>query len=269
MTSALLAAMLCLPGAALAQDTKPQQRLEDVERDIQRLKDSIRTLQDTVRSQADLLRQQEELLRQQEQQLDELRRAQQPPPAPAPAAPTPPAPVAAKPSAPALSLPGGLLLNPEMRVEGNFIFDKTWGLKRDTEREGFPSNRFSIKEVEVGFRASVDPFAIFEAIISGQRLVEVEITDGAEVEGLESEVELEEATLTLPRLPFRLHAKGGLLRTSFGEFNDDDAEEFPEIDTPNVIVQLFGDEGEGWTDVGFNLNYQFGTVAYPRPADIV
>ena len=258
MTSALLAAMLCLPGAALAQDTTPQQRLEDVERDLQRLKDSIRTLQDTMRSQADLLRQQEELLRQQEQQLDELRRAQQPPPAPAPPAPTPPAPVAAKPSAPALSLPGGLLLNPEMRVEGNFIYDKTWGLKRDTERQGFPSNRFSIKEVEVGFRASVDPFAIFEAIISGQRLVEVEITDGAEVEGLDSGVELEEATLTLPRLPFRLHAKGGLLRTSFGEFNDDDAEEFPEIDTPNVIVQLFGDEGEGWTDVGFNLNYQFG-----------
>ena len=110
----------------------------------------------------------------------------------------------------------------------------------------------------MGFRASVDPFAVFEAIISGQRLVEVEITDGAEVEGVDSGVELEEATLTLPRLPFRLHAKGGLLRTSFGEFNDDDAEEFPEIDTPNVIVQLFGDEGEGWTDVGFNLNYQFG-----------
>jgi hypothetical protein len=144
-----------------------------------------------------------------------------------------------------------------MRVEGNFVVNKTYGLQRDTEREGFPSDRFSIKEVELGFRASVDPFAVFEAIISGQRLVEVEISDGVEVEGLESGVELEEASLTLPRLPFRLQARLGLLRTSFGEFNDDDADEFPEVDPPNTLVQLFGDEGEGWTDAGFNLNHQF------------
>jgi zinc transport system permease protein len=258
VTSALLAAVLCFPGAVLAQGAKPQLRLEDVERDVQRLKEAIRTLQDTVRSQADLLRQQEELLRQQEQQLEELRRAQQPPPAPVPPAPAPPAPVVAKPTAPGISLPGGLLLNPEMRVEGNFVVNKTYGLQRDTEREGFPSDRFSIKEVELGFRASVDPFAVFEAVISGQRLVAVGITDGVEVEGLESGVELEEASLTLPRLPFRLQARLGLLRTSFGEFNDDDADEFPEVDSPNMLVQLFGDEGEGWTDAGFNLNHQFG-----------
>jgi hypothetical protein len=263
MSGALLAAMLCLPGVAVAQGTTPQQRLEDMERDIQRLKDSIRTLHDTVRSQEEILRQQEELLRLQEKQLEELRQAQQPPPAPAPPAPvppapTPPAPVAAKPALPALSLPGGLLLNPEMRVEGNFVVNKTYGLARDTEREGFPSDRFSIKEVELGFRASVDPFAIFEAVIGGQRLVAVEISDGEEREGLEAEVELEEASLTLPRLPFRLQAKLGLMRSSFGEFNDDDADEFPEVDPPNVLVQLFGDEGEGWTDAGFNLNHQFG-----------
>jgi ABC-type Mn2+/Zn2+ transport system permease subunit len=258
ISGALLAFMLCLPETALAQGTKPPQRLEDVERDIQRLKESIRNLQDTVRSQADLLRQQEELLRQQEQQLEELRQAQQPPPAPPPPAPAAPAPVASKPSAAAITLPGGLVLNPEMRVEGNFIYDKTYGLQRDTEREGFPSNRFSIKSVEVGFRASVDPFATFEAIIEGQRVVDVEITDGPDVDGVESGVELEEAVLTLPRLPFRLHAKVGLMRTSFGEFNDDDPEEFPEIDSPNVVVELFGDGGEGWKDVGFNLNYQFG-----------
>ena len=258
LAGALLAAMLCLPGAAVAQGTRPQQRLEDVERDLQRLKDSIKTLQDTVRSQTEILRQQEELLRQQEQQLEELRRAQQPSPAPLPPAPAPPAPVAAKPAAPALNLPGGLLLNPEMRVEGNFVVNKTYGLQRDTEREGFPSDRFSIKEVELGFRASVDPFATFEVIIGGQRLVEVEVTDGAEIEGLDAAVELEEASLALPHLPFRLQARLGLMRTSFGEFNDDDAEEFPEVDPPNVLVHLFGDEGEGWTDVGFNLNYQFG-----------
>jgi zinc transport system permease protein len=249
----LLVVILSTPVNTSAQGTK---RLEEVEREVQTLKDSIKTLQETVRSQAEVLRQQEELLRQQERQLEELRRAEPPPPAPPP--PAPPAPVATRPAAPTLSLPGGLLLNPEMRVEGNFVVNKTYGLARDTEREGFPSDRFSIKGVELGFRASVDPFAVFEAIVEGQRLVEVEITDDAEREGLASEVELEEAFIFLPRLPFRLQAKIGLMRTSFGEFNDDDAEEFPQVDPPNVLVQLFGDEGEGWTDVGFNLNYQFG-----------
>jgi hypothetical protein len=90
LTGALLAAMLCLPGAAVAQGPRPQPRLEDVERDVQRLKEAISTLQDTVRSQQDLLRQQEDLLRQQEQQLEELRRAQQPPRPGRPPPPRPP-----------------------------------------------------------------------------------------------------------------------------------------------------------------------------------
>jgi hypothetical protein len=220
-----------------------------VEQELQRLRDSLRTLRDTVRSQQELLQRQEELLRQQENELERLRReeeqrqaAQPPPPA------TPPA-------SPGVRLPGGLLLNPEMRVEGNFIANKTFGFKRDAEAEGFPSDRLSVKSVEVGFRASVDPFAIFEAVFEGQRLVEVDLEGERE---LDAEVELELAQLTLPRLPLRLRGNVGLLRTSFGEFNDGDPDELPEIDVPNVIVELFGDEGEGWKDVGFNLNYQFG-----------
>jgi zinc transport system permease protein len=249
-----LALFLGLPGSALAQEVDPQARLQQVEQEMQRLRESMRTLQESVRAQQDLLQRQEQLLRQQESELEALRReAEQPPAAPPPAAP-PPAPVVAAPS-PGIRLPGGLLLNPEMRVEGNFIANKTFGFDRDAEAEGFPSDRFSLKNVEVGFRASVDPFAIFEAVFEGQRLVEIDLEGERE---RDEAVELETAHLTLPRLPLQLRGRLGLMRTSFGEYNDDDPEEFPEIDPPNMLVNLFGEEGEGWKDVGFNLNYQFG-----------
>jgi hypothetical protein len=245
--------LLGLPGSALAQEVDPQQRLQQVEQEMQRLRESMRTLQESVRSQQELLQRQEQLLRQQEAELEALRQQEERRQAEQPPAPLS-APVAAAPS-PGIRLPGGLLLNPEMRVEGNFIANKTFGFDRDAEAEGFPSDRFSLKNVEVGFRASVDPFAIFEAVFEGQRLVEVDLEGERE---REEAVELEIAHLTLPRLPLQLRARLGLMRTSFGEYNDDDPEEFPEIDPPNVLVNLFGEEGEGWKDVGFNLNYQFG-----------
>ncbi len=242
----IMAFWLMVPSGGSAQSTSSQQRIEQMEQELRQMRESIRTLRDTVNSQQGLLRRQEQLLREQEGNLEQLRQesASAPPPAPAP-------PLAA-PAAP--RLPGGLLLNPEMRVEGNMIGNKTFGLERDAEKQGFSSDRFSLKTVEVGFRASVDPFAEFEAVFEGQRLVEVEL-DGERQ--LENALELEVAHLTLPRLPLRLRGRVGLMRTSFGEYNDDDPEEFAQIDPPNVIVNIFGEEGEGWKDTGFNLNYQF------------
>ena len=170
-----------------------------------------------------------------------------------------------------LRLPGGLLLNPEMRVEGNFQGNRGWGLQRNAEYEGFPNNRFNIREVELGFRASVDPFAVLETVISAQRLVEIEFEDGEEElpRELDSEVEFEEAHLTFARLPLRLRGKLGLMRTSFGEYNDDDPDEFPQIDPPNVIVQLYGEEGEGWKEPGLNLNYQFASPFSERMTHVI
>ncbi len=239
----ILILVICLIGAGgvMAQTAAPS--MERMEQELEQMRESIRTMRDTVRSQQDLLRRQEERLRQQEQDLEQMRReaAEAPPPAPAP-------PPVAPASAP--RLPGGLLLNPEMRVEGNMLANKTFGLERDAELQGFSSDRFSLKTVEVGFRASVDPFAEFEAVFEGQRLVEVEL-DGERQ--LENALELEVAHLTLPRLPLRTRGRVGLMRTSFGEYNDDDPEEFPQVDPPNVIVNIFGEEGEGWKDTGFNL----------------
>lgn len=240
-----------LPTSTGAQDISKDGRLETMEQEIEGLKRSIKDLKETVLSQ-------EELLRKQERQLEELRKAEAEPAPP----PTPPevvpAPVQEPPSAVQRFL-GGLLLNPEMRVEGNVIGGSTWGLSRDPEAEGFASDRVNLKEVELGFRAAVDPFAIFEAIVSGQHLLEIE--DGQR--NVSAEVELEEAFLTLPRLPLGIQAKLGRFRTSFGEFSDSDPAEFPEIDPPNIVVHLFGDEGEGWTDNGFNVNYQVGNPWTP------
>lgn len=168
----------------------------------------------------------------------------------------PPAPRVATPptvSPEAQRLAAGLLLNPEMRVEGNFVGAKTSGLKRSPEAEGFPSDRLSLKEVEIGFRAAIDPFANFEATISGQHLLEDD--DEAEVS---SEVELETAFLSFPRLPGGFMGRLGRMRSIFGEFSESDPEEFPQVDTPNIVVQFFGEEGEGWTDTGANINYLFG-----------
>ena len=160
-----------------------------------------------------------------------------------------------------LRLPGALLLNPEMRVEGNFQGSYLGGgLARRAEQEGFSNNRFNLREVELGFRASVDPFAVLEAVISAQHLAEIEFEDGEEeLEAPPGEVEFEEAHLTFARLPFSLRGKLGLMRTSFGEYNDDDPDEFPQVDAPNIITQLYGDEGEGWKEPGVNLNYQFAS----------
>ena len=160
-----------------------------------------------------------------------------------------------------LRLPGALMLNPEMRVEGNFQGSRLLGgLARRAEQEGFSNNRFNLREVEVGFRASVDPFAVLEAVISAQHLAEIEFEDGEEeLEEAPGEVEFEEAHLTLARLPLSLRSKIGLMRTSFGEYNDDDPDEFPQIDAPNIITQLYGAEGEGWKEPGVNVNYQFAS----------
>ena len=160
-----------------------------------------------------------------------------------------------------LRLPGALMLNPEMRVEGNFQGSYLGGgLARRAEQEGFSNNRFNLREIELGFRASVDPFAVLEAVISAQHLAEIEFEDGEEeLEVPPGEVEFEEAHLTFARLPFSLRSKIGLMRTSFGEYNDDDPDEFPQVDPPNIITHLYGDEGEGWKEPGVNVNYQFAS----------
>ncbi len=247
----LLVLALLLPALAAAEERTQDDWRKAMEREL----DTLRKANEELRRQLDA---QASQIKQQQQRLDSLQQQSPTPPAvtmPVQQAQTQqPAPPYTQPPSTS-SVRGALLLNPEMRVEGNIVADRTNGPKRSPGAEGFPSNRMSIPNVELGFRAAVDPFANFEAIISGQHLLE--IGDGGDRE-LAADVELEEAFLTFPRLPLQLLAKLGRMRTSFGEFSDSDPAEIPEIDAPNIVVQLFGEQGEGWTDTGFNVNYQFG-----------
>lgn len=229
--------ILSPPHLALA--TSQQDDIKRLQREMESLKETIRKLQEQMEAQAEIIHHQQATAPQ----------AQSPPSKPNP--PPPPAPEEQQSGI--LRQLGGLVFNPEMRVEGNFIFNNTWGRNRDPEADGFASDRFSIKEVELGFRSEIDPFARFEAIISAKNL----LTFGEDGErSVNAEVELEEALLTLTRLPLGLQANLGLFRTRFGEFNDGDPDELPEVDSPNVIVNLFGNEGEGWVDTGIAANYQ-------------
>jgi zinc transport system permease protein len=263
----VLAAALLL---ALGAPAKAEgQRAQTLERDLEQLKQAVRELAETVRAQ-------QELILKQQRQIEMLTggrqgapqapsRQAEAPPAPAPAAQQPPS-TAQKEFSPAPPepprLPPWVALLPELRVEGNFIYNHTFrnlrqleaalGEEQSGEEFFVRRNRFNFREIELGLRSAVDPFATFEGIISGQE------TFGGDVE-----IELEEGFLTFARLPFRLGAKIGRLRTTFGEFNDSDPEEFPEVDPPNVIRNLFGKEGDGWIDTGIRVELPFALGDVP------
>ncbi|MGH2669635.1 MAG: metal ABC transporter permease, partial [bacterium] len=185
--------------------------------------------------------------------------AQDPPAggAPQPAAEVPP--VKAPPTVERRGLPPYLALLPELRVEGNLIGNYTFGDRRRLERElgeeevggefFVRRDRFNVRSVELGLRSAIDPFARFEAVFEAEHVFEGKL-----------EVSLEEGFLTFGALPLGLELIVGKFRTHFGEFNDSDPEEFPEVDSPKVIANLFGREGEGWIDTGLALTRRFGVT---------
>jgi len=167
----------------------------------------------------------------------------EPSPGPPPALqePLPQAPISRQPPPPQRT---GFLqsLNPDMRVEVNFIGNKTFQGEGSGEEAETLRNRFSLKEVELGLQAAVDPYARADVFFSGEDLL-----------GEESQVSLEEAWLTLLRLPLRAQARLGKFRSLFGEINDRDPAEFPFVDRPLVLVNYFGDEGDIETGVVSNF----------------
>jgi zinc transport system permease protein len=141
-------------------------------------------------------------------------------------------------------------LNPDIRVEVNFIGNKTFtgegpGLEAEILR-----NRFNLKELELGLQASVDPYARADVFFSGENLL-----------GEESQVSLEEAWLTLIRLPLGAQARIGKFRSLFGEINDRDPAEFPFVDRPLVLTNFFGDDGDIETGIVSNF-------VIPNPWDV-
>jgi hypothetical protein len=122
----------------------------------------------------------------------------------------------------------------DMGVVGDFVGNIT---QRNVDKANGGTfsgreNRFFPREVELSFFGQVDPYA----------RAEVRIEAGEEDTG-EITLNLAEANLTLMTLPFGSQLKMGQMRTRFGLLNEIHEHDRPQIDTPNVLVRFFGDEG--------------------------
>ena len=134
---------------------------------------------------------------------------------------------------------------PEYRVEANFVGSSI----DDKKFEGEHGNRMSLKEAGIGLRSYVDPHFRLDVVISGE-----ESAEG-------SEFGLEQAQITWLDAPGGVEVRLGKFQTSFGEYNDDDPDEHPQVTAPELITAYWG-EDDGYTDSGVSMN-----VYIPNPWD--
>ncbi|MEP6993928.1 MAG: hypothetical protein ABI968_05350 [Acidobacteriota bacterium] len=144
----------------------------------------------------------------------------EPEPTPVPAPPPPP---------PAATNQATNYFNPSISVIGNFL-----GVAGHNPVENLPPA--SLRESEVSLQAIVDPYGRADFFLSFS----------------ESGVEVEEGFITLTSLPWKLLAKVGRMRVSFGKINTLHLHVLPWPDAPLPIVNLLGGE-EGWKGTGVSL----------------
>jgi hypothetical protein len=104
---------------------------------------------------------------------------------------------------------------------------------------------FNFRAAELGFSASIDPFARMYSFMTGSR------------EGFE----VEEAAAITTSLPWNLTAKGGRFFADFGRLPKNHPHEYPFVNTPLSIERMVG--GETKAD-GAELNYLFPTPFFLR-----
>jgi hypothetical protein len=114
-------------------------------------------------------------------------------------------------------------LNPDISAIGDFLVDLSPTYPRFSE----DGNRFSLREVEIGIQAAVDPF------------FRVDFFLGVHGDGLE----VEEAYVTALALPGGLQARLGRFRIPFGKVNLTHLPESLTVEYPWVIREYFGAEG--------------------------
>jgi hypothetical protein len=268
--SLVLAACLCVPATALAQDA------ESLKRDLEAMRQQFEAMkQQYERRMQDLSKRLEQL------------EAQKAPPAPAaappvqttapPAAPpgrtaappvqaaappvqtaAPPAPGVAQaappggPSQPespsltdilrprqpfALAQPGRPLLF-DIGITGDFVANFT-SLDHERRRDGTFSgreNRVVPRELSLGLFGRVDPYSSAVLRITG---AEEEPTGQREAE---ITARVEEANVSLLTLPFGTTARFGLMRPRFGTLNMVHEDDLPQVDRPDVLRRFFGQE---------------------------
>lgn len=149
------------------------------------------------------------------------------------------------------------VFNPSITVFGNFIArsdDRAVHIDNDPGEERI-DDQFNLREVEVDFRAAIDPWADGVLILSYE----------SEVPG-ESSGAIEEGYVTLKKLPLLDSAPAGLklqagrFRTAFGRFNQIHLHDLPQSSYPNSLNTFLGPEGS--TGDGFS-----GQFFLPSPAE--
>ncbi|MCM8760555.1 MAG: hypothetical protein NC938_07440 [Candidatus Omnitrophica bacterium] len=126
--------------------------------------------------------------------------------------------------------------NPDVSVIGDFTYHTT-----DTKEEEF-RNQFQMRQTELAFSASVDPYA------RGDFFFHVE------QEGGEWHIGLCEGYLTLLTLPIDgLQAKAGKFKVEFGKANKYHLHNLPWVDFPNMVRNYLG--GEGMSEPGVSASY--------------
>jgi hypothetical protein len=122
-----------------------------------------------------------------------------------------------------------------MGVSGDFVGNLVQRNVQKAQAGTFSGqeNRFFPREVELALFGQIDPYARGE----------VRIEAGEETAGVESGVNLAEATLTLLALPWGTQAKLGQMRNRFGWSNPLHDHDLPWVDRPDVYRVFFGPEG--------------------------
>lgn len=117
--------------------------------------------------------------------------------------------------------------NPDVSVIGDFNFHGT-----DNKNDG-QYNQFKMRQAELAFSASVDPYA------RGDLFLHVEPNDEDEWN-----IGLCEGYMTLLNLPIEnLQGKVGKFKANFGKVNRLHLHSLPWVDYPNILTNYFGEEG--------------------------
>jgi hypothetical protein len=132
------------------------------------------------------------------------------------------------------------VFNPGITVFGNFLgrWDDQRVFVDDDPAQERVDDRFNLREVEVDFRAAIDPWADGVLIASYESKVPNEFT--AEIE--EGYAVLKKLPL-LDSVPWGLRVKMGRFRPEFGRFNYVHLHDLPQPSYPRALGTFLGSEG--------------------------
>ncbi|MBI3079039.1 MAG: hypothetical protein HYY85_18970 [Deltaproteobacteria bacterium] len=208
----LLVLLLPIVGRAQPAPGPIEGLRQELERLRQQAEESRRSYEDQLRR---LQRRIEELEQAERRRTDEAARA---------AAPPPPAPV------PPPALPGIRVGGAPLLFDISFTGDFVGNVGNDSRSE--QRNRFFPRELDLALQGAVDPYMRADVFLELKE----------ESKG-EEKIELDEGYATILSLPFGLQARLGKFRPKFGRLNTFHNHDLPQTDRPNVLKNLFGEDG--------------------------